>query len=66
MSQMYQVRAVPSFAFFAGGAMVKRFTLRDSRGIRDRSIKTELQRDKKKLEAVLRELLFRIAPSAMR
>lgn len=46
--------------------MVKRFTLRDSRGIQDRSIKTELQRDKKKLEAVLRELLFRIAPSAMR
>ncbi|GMH35496.1 hypothetical protein BSKO_03364 [Bryopsis sp. KO-2023] len=66
ITRMYQVRAVPSFGFFAGGALVTRLVMRDTRGIRGKMIRTELLRDRKKLADTLRQLLFRFAPSAMK
>lgn len=66
--KMYGIRTVPSFGFYAGGALVRCVRMRDIRGLAGTpdKIRAALYSDQQKLVSTLREVLFRFAPSAMR
>eukprot|EP00803_Ostreobium_quekettii_P011667 evm.model.scf_682EXC.7 EVM.evm.TU.scf_682EXC.7 scf_682EXC:35645-39268(-) len=66
--RMYGIRTVPSFGFFSGGALVRHVRMRDVRGLAGPpdKIQAALRSDQRKLSNTLREVLFRIAPSAAR
>ncbi|DBB01395.1 hypothetical protein WJX77_003280 [Trebouxia sp. C0004] len=68
VARMYKAKAVPSFIFLTGGAMVRRLRMPDARNMYGST--SVLNRmygyEKRRLHATLREMLFRNTPSARR
>ncbi|KAL0019873.1 hypothetical protein WJX79_006289 [Trebouxia sp. C0005] len=68
VARMYKAKAVPSFIFLTGGAMVRRLRMPDARHMYGSTsvLNRMYSYEKKRLRATLREMLFRNTPSARR
>ncbi|KAK9807057.1 hypothetical protein WJX72_012249 [[Myrmecia] bisecta] len=66
IARLYGVRAVPSFVFLSGGAKVRQVVMRDTRSLSGSGehIRRVVTRERSQLAIVMREMLFRNAPSA--
>ncbi|GFR42097.1 hypothetical protein Agub_g2939 [Astrephomene gubernaculifera] len=66
ISRIYNVRSVPCFLFFDGGAVIRRLSLRDVRSLAGPrpSIQAALAEDVRRLKSTLLEVLLSRAPSA--
>lgn len=67
VSRLYKARAVPSFLFFDGGALVRRLTLRDVRRVRDAGagrVRAAVEDDLAGVGEAFRAAVFKAAPGA--